>query len=165
MAITCMVSCPFLGKFAAQLIAHQRPDLLDGVLPGNLAAQLGVEVLGLAQADSPVTVKPLRRTRTQKVSKDSAGVLPARAGRSAVRPHTILRGEIVFACDVRLDVIRCDPGRGSPPWMHFSISSEIPISAPYQATVKPLGRAMLRCTSMDTKASNLPAVSAAVPTR
>lgn len=42
------MACPWLrgGELCAELIAFKGPNLLDGVLPSNLATKFSVEVLG-----------------------------------------------------------------------------------------------------------------------
>lgn len=77
-------SCRTPSQFGFQLVAHQRPHLVHRVLARDLAAYLGVEVLREAHA-LPVTVKPLRRTSTQNVSRSRLSALPAGWCRARIR--------------------------------------------------------------------------------
>ena len=89
---------------AAQLVAHQRPDLGDGVLAGDLAADIGVEVLG-------------RRTGRLAGNGEAVGQHQDAEGQQVVsRMHrglaasadAICRGEVVLGGNVGLDVGRRD---------------------------------------------------------
>jgi hypothetical protein len=65
---------PAAGELVAQRKAHQRPELADGVLVGELAAELGVEVLRRRRRRLPITVKPLRITSMQIESSLSGSI-------------------------------------------------------------------------------------------
>ena len=104
-----------------QLVAHQRPDLVDCVLAGDLAAQLRVEVLrrgtGRFAGDGEAVLEHQdaegQESKRNQVRFFSLGALPANVRFPSDCPtSTVLGGEVVLAGDVRLDVSRRDARRG-----------------------------------------------------
>lgn len=110
---------------AAQLVAHQRPDLLDGVLTGDFLADLSVGALWTgAGAFTGNGEAVLQDQHTECQQTKALGVIVIFP--MGCKPdQAILGREIVLTGDIRLDVRRRDARRGHPLGLDFLLNGLI----------------------------------------